>query len=92
MNIDFHSHYLPENCPHRVRAIAHRYHPQVSDGPRGGKLLAIGPHSFAPHTVELFDLDAKMLTMDMPDFYLSNLIGYPTETALAAATWCSAAA
>jgi aminocarboxymuconate-semialdehyde decarboxylase len=77
MNIDFHCHYLPQNFPDLVRDIAHSYHPQVSDGPRGSTLVAIGPHYFAPHTVELYDLDEKMLTMDRTDIEVQVLSAPP---------------
>lgn len=77
MNIDFHSHYLPQNFPDLVRDIAHSYHPQVSDGPRGSKLITIDRHYFAPHTVELYDLDEKLLTMDRADIDVQVLSAPP---------------
>jgi aminocarboxymuconate-semialdehyde decarboxylase len=64
MNIDFHSHYLPANFPQLVCDLAPMYNPQVSDGARGSKLITIKGHDFAPHTVELYDLDEKMLAME----------------------------
>jgi aminocarboxymuconate-semialdehyde decarboxylase len=73
MNIDFHSHYLPPHFPEVVCEIAHRYRPQVSDGPRGSKLIVIDRHRFAPHTVELYDLDEKLLAMDRTDIAMQVL-------------------
>jgi len=77
MNIDFHSHYLPQNFPELVCDIAGRYEPQISDGPRGSKLITVGAHYFAPHTVELYDLDEKMLTMDRTDIEIQVLSAPP---------------
>jgi aminocarboxymuconate-semialdehyde decarboxylase len=77
MNIDFHSHYLPQNFPELVRHIAQRYAPQFSDGPRGSTLITVGTHYFAPHTVELYDLDEKMLTMDRTDIDIQVLSAPP---------------
>jgi aminocarboxymuconate-semialdehyde decarboxylase len=73
MNIDFHCHYLPQNFPDLVCDIARRYQPQVSEGPRGSKQIAMGSHYFAPHTVELYDLDEKLLSMDRTDIEVQVL-------------------
>jgi hypothetical protein len=68
MNIDFHCHYLPANFPQLVCDPAQMYSPQVSDGARGSELITIRGHGFAPHTVELYDLNEKMLAMERMDF------------------------
>jgi aminocarboxymuconate-semialdehyde decarboxylase len=73
MNIDFHCHYLPANFPELVCDLAHMYSPQVSDGPRGSKLITISGHYFAPHTVELYDLDEEMLAMERTDIDMQVL-------------------
>jgi len=77
MNIDFHCHFLPVNFPDLVHDIAHRYNPQLSDGPRGSKQISIGGHYMAPHTVELYDLDEKRLTMDRTDIDMQVLSAPP---------------
>ena len=67
MNIDFLCHYLPANFPQLVCDPARMYSPQVSDGARGSELITIRGHGSAPHTVELYDLDEKMLAMERMD-------------------------
>jgi aminocarboxymuconate-semialdehyde decarboxylase len=73
MNIDFHCHFLPANFPDLVRDIAHMYNPQVSDGPRGSQQITIASHYVAPHTVELYDLDEKLLAMDRTEIDIQVL-------------------
>jgi len=73
MNIDFHCHYLPSNFPDLVREIAHLYAPEVSDGPRGSKLIKIQGQVFPPHTLELYDMDEKLLVMDRTDIEMQVL-------------------
>ena len=46
---------------------ARTYSPQVSDGARGSMLITIRGRSSAPHSVELYDLDEKMLAMERMD-------------------------
>ncbi len=77
MNIDFHCHYLPAEFPDLVRDIAHIYSPQVSDGPRGSKQISIGGHYVAPHTIELYDLDEKLLAMDRSEIDIQVLSAPP---------------
>jgi aminocarboxymuconate-semialdehyde decarboxylase len=77
MNIDFHCHFLPANFPELVRDIAHMYHPQISDGPRGSRQITIAGHYVAPHSVELHDLDEKLLTMDRTDIDMQVLSAPP---------------
>jgi aminocarboxymuconate-semialdehyde decarboxylase len=67
MNIDFHCHFLPVNFPELVHDIAHRYNPQISHGLRESKQISVGGHYVAPHTIELYDLDEKRMTMDRTD-------------------------
>jgi aminocarboxymuconate-semialdehyde decarboxylase len=77
MNIDFHSHFLPANFPDLVRDIAHMYNPQIGDGPRGSQQISLGGHYMAPHTVELYDLDEKLLAMDRTDIDMQVLSAPP---------------
>jgi aminocarboxymuconate-semialdehyde decarboxylase len=77
MNIDFHCHYLPAQFPDLVRDIAHMYAPRVSDGPRGSKQISIAGHYFAPHTVEMYDLDEKLLAMDRSEIDIQVLSAPP---------------
>ena len=77
MNIDFHCHYLPAEFPELVREIAHMYHPQVGDGPRGSKQVTIGGHYIAPHTLEMYDLDEKLLAMDRSEIDIQVLSAPP---------------
>jgi hypothetical protein len=64
MNIDFHWDFLPANFPDLVCDIAHRYHSQISDGPRGSVQISIGGLAVAPHVIALCGLDEKRLTLD----------------------------
>jgi aminocarboxymuconate-semialdehyde decarboxylase len=77
MSIDFHCHYLPANLPDLVRDIAHMYNPQISNGPRGSKRITIVGHYVAPHTIELYDLDEKLLAMDRTDIAMQVLSAPP---------------
>jgi aminocarboxymuconate-semialdehyde decarboxylase len=77
MHIDFHCHYLPVEFPDLIRDIAHVYNPHVSDGPRGVKQVAIDGHYFAPHTIEMYDLDEKRLAMDRSQIDIQVLSAPP---------------